>query len=181
MCGWFTRHLFNTIFSLTKIPTPFVSFWRHPCNSGWVPFGRLKTSKMCLKALPTSNGTRKLNQVLSFGKFFSLEIFKTNYHLIIESLSNIRKYVPLFLEKNKSRLTWLWAKVFFLDLPSLGHTLSKHSKTPMLTWSQMQWRWMMDVEDDYDDEDKNMSKPNSTDDNTDDDKDEEEGIIWRLS
>ena len=45
----------------------------------------------------------------------------------------------------------------------------------------MQWRWMIDVEDDYDDEDKNMSKPNSTGDNTEDDKDEEEGIIWRLS
>ena len=89
-----SHDIFSTLFLVwqinkKKIPTPFVSFWRHPCNSGWVPFGRLKTSKMCLKALPTSNGTRKLNQVLSFGKFFSLEIFKTNYHLIIESLSNI--------------------------------------------------------------------------------------------
>ena len=117
MCGWFTWNRFNNISCLTiqqeKIPTPFVSFWRHPCNSGWVPFGRLKTSKMCLKALPTSNGTRKLNQVLSFGKFFSLELLKTNYYLIIESLSNIRKYVPLFLEKNKSKLTWLRARVLY--------------------------------------------------------------------
>ena len=143
-----SHDIFSTLFLVwqinkKKIPTPFVSFWRHPCNSGWVPFGRLKTSKMCLKALPTSNGTRKLNQVLSFGKFFSLELFKTNYHLIIESLSNIRKYVPLFLEKNKSKLTWLWAKVLYFRPAFSGNILKPWCWFEVRCSDDGWWMWRM--------------------------------------